>query len=324
MCASAGANVSEVETLALELGLRAPTIVRLAGATGNLCYRVRSGDSDCVFRQARRDARPTRLALVRGVHELLLREKLPVPELMYASNAASPWTITRFISGSPFDYRSARQLASAARVLARVHAVDVRALRASWVAPDDSPSSWMDDVDSALAAAQAAVEPELREATAWSVFADAAHDVVAALAPQELSTLPRTLTHGDFHGSNLLFAGDVVVGLLDLDAVDVAPRAADVAYAVLMMARKGRGRFDLRKSAFEIFLQGYDQGPRPLEPSERRLLAPLMLLSQLPEAGYLVTAHGVADRRRNLGSCLTAIEAIRSQWNCIETWARGA
>lgn len=73
----------------------------------------------------------------------------------------------------------------------------------------------------------------------------------------------RALVHGDYHPGNVLYRGDKLVGILDLDYAYRTPANYDAGYALYMFCRKrvGAGEDRLDDKAAAAFLQGYNEEP---------------------------------------------------------------
>jgi homoserine kinase type II len=69
---------------------------------------------------------------------------------------------------------------------------------------------------------------------------------------------PRIVVHNDFRAQNLLFQGDTVSGILDLDEVCLGFRIFDVAYSLAFFQAVVADR-PLNESEMLAFLQGYHQ-----------------------------------------------------------------
>jgi homoserine kinase type II len=52
--------------------------------------------------------------------------------------------------------------------------------------------------------------------------------------------LPQLVIHGDYHGGNLLFKGNEVIGVVDFDLAHVCTRATEVAEALIAFATDHR------------------------------------------------------------------------------------
>jgi Ser/Thr protein kinase RdoA (MazF antagonist) len=73
----------------------------------------------------------------------------------------------------------------------------------------------------------------------------------------------RILLHGDYHPGNVLYRGDKLVAILDLDYTYRAPANYDAGYALYMFCRKrvGGGEDRIDGKAAAAFLQGFNEEP---------------------------------------------------------------
>lgn len=121
-----------------------------------------------------------------------------------------------------------------------------------------------DDVRSEAALVSAA--RELRR------FHDAAMPLLGRDLPWQLPALPdaEVVVHGDYAPYNLVFTGDQVTGIIDLDYARPGPRSYDIAYALyrfapLTVTDEGWGSLRERRARVRLFCDVYG-----LDASERR------------------------------------------------------
>ena len=81
--------------------------------------------------------------------------------------------------------------------------------------------------------------------------------------PERFERLPSGWLHGDYHGRNLVFDGDRIIGLFDFDDADRGPYAHDIAGGMVKFGREGRGLVIPRPTFARAFLDGYES-VRPL------------------------------------------------------------
>ncbi|MGK5548650.1 phosphotransferase enzyme family protein [Streptomyces sp. URMC 127] len=271
------------------------------GATANRIVALTdaAGQARWVLRCPLRDPRPARLDFLLGFHRLAQAGGLPVavPHPTFDGRgwaedpSGRPWVLLEYLPGRPLAMVTAPLAEQAAHQLAALHRLPAeRALPVVEVAPDSPWDAWLTAPD------------DTWQATAE--IADGYHDLLAGyrryvgLLHQHGGAL-RSLEakqwgHGDFHGHNLLHQDGRITGVLDLDGVGRRPRVTDVALAVLMLARTGGGDYRLQPDLTRPLLTGYQQhSATPLTPTERALLWPAMVLSQLPDPHHLTALRRV-------------------------------
>ena len=182
-----------------------------------------------------------------------------------------PWLLTGFVEGEEYDFGRPAQAEAAGALLARFHEAAAAfagdapgpehkpSLAACWAAPHD-------DLEELGRLIDGDVAEELRYLRArWT-------EVLGDWPWTLLERLPSGCLHGDFHGRNVIYAGDEVAGLLDFDDVDRGPYAYDVAGAAVKFGREGRGSaLGLRPAVLRRFLDGYES-VRVLTAEERSAL----------------------------------------------------
>jgi Ser/Thr protein kinase RdoA (MazF antagonist) len=136
------------------------------------------------------------------------------------------------VEGDSHDRHSLAQIESAARELALFHlAVLDFETRASKAWPRyDSPIL----IRGGVADVEKRLSPEHRDDLAY-----VRSQVVLLeerLSDGQYNALPKYVVHGDYHPANMLFRGDAVAGIFDLDWASRQPRVRDLADGVLFYA----------------------------------------------------------------------------------------
>jgi len=184
---------------------------------------TRRGNTD-VYRQA---------PLLRALHGL----GLPVPDVPWASPdedlLGTPFIVMERMPGRIFfvwephgsflsDPTQLEELwLQAARLLARLHLVDWKAVLADWEAPRP------------LSEELARWAPVLRHAQdpAWLSAGTRLHDTLASAVPDGL---PIGIVHGDFQPGNILYEKGRVKGLIDWELSSIGAQGADVGWLLMM------------------------------------------------------------------------------------------
>ena len=249
------------------------------------------GGKRLVVRRFRRNSDRERIAFQLDVQEHLAARRVPTPAIVLTREGQRitpgdpPCVAFEYVNGGAFCFECRAQAKAAARMLARVHD-GLDELGEAEVPTPLNPhiERWWLDPRRELEALSAYLAPE-RLVTLEQILGEL--DLAA------LQTLPRGLVHGDFHGRNLLFAGDEVVAVLDFDVVHHTVRAADVARGLLAFARPHRGSLEVRPEFWTGFLCEYESR-RPLTSHERDALPSLLPLMFAPrvEKCELLAAEG--------------------------------
>lgn len=141
-----------------------------------------------------------------------------------------PWR-----EGQRFERHSAAQLAAAGRTLGLFHAAtrDFTGPPGKRWPRYDRPEAILEGLGRARHLAGGAGQEAL-----LGYLEEQARQLVTALPDERYAALPQTVIHGDYHPANLLFAGERVAGLFDLDWATRQPRLRDLADGVLFFAAR--------------------------------------------------------------------------------------
>lgn len=243
------------------------------------------------------------------IHEMVLfweKNELPLaPPILtvdgyhtiYFENEA--WQLMPYLSGTPYSFKL-NEMKKSAQLLGKLHTASlINNIDKNWI------SKKLIEIESEL--------PELEK---WSFS-------LALLIKKQLSwlkqfnsvPLPFTATHGDFHGLNLLFEEGEINAVLDFDNVDLRPRLFDVAHAVLMFCRTGRGSYEIRPIWVQKFLEQYGT---LLTHDELELLPAMMFLSKIPSKKLFVELASLGyDVTERVRYYLNVLESVVRQRNAI-------
>jgi Ser/Thr protein kinase RdoA (MazF antagonist) len=196
------------------------------------------------------------------------------------------WVLFSYVEGTEYDFSRMEQVAEAGRRLAQFHTV-TDSIRLEEVVIDINPSFrrwWTHAVEELSALAELfhdeAVEEEMAFLRSWQ------QELVAKVPLTTLDALPPGWVHSDFHGRNMIFAGDELRGLFDFDPLHRGFWVEDIAHALFMFGREFRGSTRIRPDAAQRFLDAYDSG-RWLTKDERAVLPMMAVLVWAPSAPYL-------------------------------------
>jgi len=206
------------------------------------------------------------------------------------------WEMYRRLPGEHFKVENLDQVQSAARLLARFHK-----------AAADYPVRPSHIVDRNIDLSKARKVIDLFEYEAkrrlWLVgpvvapmladfFRSQADVVVDCIKP--ITDLPKTLIHGDFQPSNILFKGNEAAALLDFGEASLFYRAYDVAKALLRFSTLKpdyQSQMDMDHCMDLIraraFLEAY-QSELPLSETELRALPALLRGTYLYDVGFFM------------------------------------
>ena len=192
------------------------------------------------------------------------------------TDAASLWVLFRFVQGNAYRYGNRAQLENAARCLSDIHGA----------AADFTAAPVEDDTI-----------PDLRRW--WNTLT---RDLPLAL----VDGLPSGWLHADFHGQNIVFAGDRVRGVFDFDVVHRGWRLEDIAYAMFCFCREDRASTVIRADASRAFLE-----PFGLTGLERKALPRFVVATQARTSSrYRVREREGADPAQVLRTHVARMRAL--------------
>lgn len=146
---------------------------------------------------------------------------------------------------------------------------------------------------------------------------------VHAAEVDSVSDLPRQLVHGDFWHNNVLFRGDEVVLVADLDFMGTRLRIDDLSLT-LFFANSSLGGDRLsagRLSQLRALVDAYDSGlPHPLSPPERKALPAAIARQPLWSIGRFVPALPEDRARRVAAYRADDVEWTLQVMEHLEEW----
>jgi Ser/Thr protein kinase RdoA (MazF antagonist) len=125
--------------------------------------------------------------------------------------------------------------------------------------------------------------------------------------------LPSAWVHGDYHGRNLLFDDDRLVGLFDFDVVHRGFRIEDVAMALYTFGRPHRHSRRIRPGTARAFLDEYVRCVG-LTKLERRAMPMMASVVQARTAArYAIRFGDGEDIARAIRAHVGRMRSLRSQ-----------
>ncbi len=234
----------------------------------------------------------------------------------------APWALFAFVEGTEHDFSRAKQVAEAARRLARFHTVS-ESFQLQEVELDISrvPDWWTDTegelrmleeffsgmgVDNELASIREHVSELVRE---WPL--------------ERNSALRLAWVHGDYHGRNMVFVGDEMRGLFDFDAVHRGFRVEDISLGIYNFGRPYRRAHTIRAGTAQAFLEEYIRNSE-LRQEELEALPVFAVINYIPSAPYFAmlrrdSEDPVAYLHRYVG----VMRAMRSEMKRLAPILRG-
>jgi Ser/Thr protein kinase RdoA (MazF antagonist) len=293
--------------------IEADSVETLAGFV-NEVFLVQADGRKYVLRCARRCPPVERLDFQVRFAEFLIMRGFRAARPMRTPDGGSyglirgvPWTLEAFIEGSTFDFARIGQAAEAGRSLDEFHEA-AQGFEAELALDDEG----LEGIEAYAALGQgnpeqlrrlfdgADLEDEL------DYFADWHASLAATPWRERFDALPQSWLHGDYHGRNIVFSGDEMVGLFDFDDVTRGPRIFDVAKGICAFSRErpldaqpqdlswslqGRGSLNMRVDYVSAFLNAL-QTRCALANAEREALPFMAVLIWAPGANFYKSRLG--------------------------------
>ncbi len=224
------------------------------------------------------------------------------------------WALFGFVEGQVYDFGRTVQAREAGKRLAQFEAVAATFAGTVVAPPTESVNSgnWLAPVSSHVwrtSALSDEHEKRLRELYAESDFQDDLgffsrwrREALEEWPPERLAALPRSWLHCDYHGRNMVFEDDELVGLFDFDFITQGPRTYDIGRALFNFGRERPGSTVLREEFCRAFLEGYES-EQPLTADERAALPFMTVFNWVPDAAFN-SARNLEPGDSGLGSRL--------------------
>ncbi|MEX1253131.1 MAG: phosphotransferase [Dehalococcoidia bacterium] len=246
-----------------------------------------------VLRRNVQHTSPERIEFQARFQQHLLSHGFPVARII-ETRAGEPfavdgdgflWTLFEYVDGQEYDFARREQVVEAARRLAEFHVIaetfpgEGVALRyqqpiREWWATAAENQAQLEEMY-----AGQGVEDELGH------LRERWRQLLAEWPLARVDALPVGWVHGDYHGRNVVFAGDGIRAVFDFDDMERGPIIYDVAIAAQRFGREGRGLVSIRPEVGRLFVREYSR-VRTLTDEEREALPTMVSISFPPNAAY--------------------------------------
>jgi Ser/Thr protein kinase RdoA (MazF antagonist) len=252
-----------------------------------------------VLRRYRRNLERERIEFQLGFQQHLLRSGFPTSRVVETLSGEPMlvlghdfWALFTYVEGAEYDYGNEGQVREAARWLARFHSAS-EGFESREVLNDTIPDVrrwWLDGEGEFRRLeemfAGLGVEAELDFLHAWH------SQLLRAWPRTTLDALPAAWVHGDYHGRNMVFAGDRLVGLFDFDVVHRGLRIEDVAFGLFALGREHRESDRIRARTARVFVDEYERDAGLTELERRALPMMTVLIHARTAPRYAVRQRG--------------------------------
>ena len=207
--------------------------------------------------------------------------KTRLGQLLFVSDDGTPWSLSTYVEGEPYDFQLIGQVEEAAQRLAQFHTTAESFPGEEFKVDYYRPFSdrWIHAYENQSALQQLFSDAQVEEE--FAALRDRDSQVLSEWPLERFNRLPVGWTHGDYHGRNMVFVGDELRALVDFDDVTHEPLVWDIANAVYMFGREARGSFNIRPDVAGRILDKYGEH-RPLSKEERAAI-PMFLTMKFPD-----------------------------------------
>ncbi|MCJ8174442.1 phosphotransferase [Clostridium botulinum] len=301
-------------------------IERLKGASPTKSWRVDSTKKSYVLRKCVRNNDKEWLLFQNDLVEELYKRKYPVQPVIKTQEGQSIifenecyWQLREYTSGRCYEMGNVDDELEAVHKLIELHNMDNLPKGPS--NPNNSVEGWIFNTEFNMKK----IELELCNCTDksnavnlmkkyWSIL----ENTFKYITPNVYKSLPFAMTHGDYHGTNLIFKEKEIAAIIDLDTIEFRPRVFDLAVSSFMLTRKRRGSFELDLNSTKKFIKIYSSNNKLLN-SEWLSIIPFLNLYFLPSADYLKLLRTNTDKGIEwyLKWTMDAYEAVQKQFSLI-------
>lgn len=299
-------------------------VSQLPGSVMNPNWTLESVNSRRhVVRCFLRNRDPARLVFQMAFHRSLAEMGFPVPRIVVnrrgeslTLHAGLSWAVYAWVDGDDYDYNSPGQLDAAGRLLGNLHTRLEQVEIPGYVEPAGFPPYplW-------AGCGEALIRGSLRCVKAFDLppedidFAlDVQRWMAETLGAVDYGALRKQFVWGDFHGRNLKFRGERIVGLFDFDVVRWESPAYDVGSGVFMFCRRSRTDPTLRPDAVTRLIRSYTRN-RALSAPEARAILPLLIYRYITD---LALPDPLPPGSDAFAEARKAIRILRAVWEARE------
>jgi Ser/Thr protein kinase RdoA (MazF antagonist) len=302
--------------------LRDPRIIGpLPASSRNDNFLVEDASGErYVLRRYRRNPHRERIEFQLRFQQHLLRHGFPTSAVIATRDGAPMlalaqdfYALSTYVEGAEYDHRSEAQVREAARCLAQfqraAEGFESREVRTDTI--PDVRRWWLDGkeelerLDAMFAGL--GVEAELDHLHRWH------SRVLRAWPCATLNALRTAWVHGDYHGRNMVFAGDRLAGLFDFDVVHSGFRIEDAAMALFTFGRERRETYQIRPETAQAFLDQYASEVHLTQLERQALPMMAILVHARTAARYAVRQRGGEDPVRVLRTHIARMKALDAQ-----------
>lgn len=261
---------------------------------------------------------PFKVAFSHALVAHLRARQFPVPALIGTRDDQNSmlqlgghvYELFEYVQGDRYE-GTLEQTTQAGRVLAEFH-LDVANFKTEWTPPvgsyhdADMVRSGLNAIPTTTSGHDSVIGHEAELLRLTQELHETYDAAVQRVTRGGFRDWPVTIVHGDWHPGNLLFRGERICAVLDLDAARHQPRIIDVAYGMLQFSilRGSAGPEEWPafgdESRTRRFLAGY-LSRAPLPPEQRAVVPDLMVEALIAEAVLPIAVTGSFGRLPGFG-----------------------
>lgn len=274
---------------------------------------IRSGDASWIENQLQ-------------VIEKLLERQFPVQPVLISRYGEknslfeeSLWQMRPYILGKCLEKNNKLQEKETIFYLAQLHSYSDITLRPNqW---SNGITNWLEKTEECLKKLKYQLTPFYSDQKLNNLlifYHNVIDKILTSINMDKYLELPQTLTHGDYHGNNLIFQNQKLVCVIDLDTIGTRARVLDLAISAYLIKKKKSGSFEHDTEETVNYFKNYEQYSN-LKENEINSIVPLLLTHFLPNPSYidLVIEHSPHLLDWYITWSYKAVESVESQFSPI-------
>lgn len=225
------------------------------------------------------------------------------------------WILKLYIPGKEFKMNSKEHIKNAAILLSYLHRInydqeigDIDNYKYISLA---DPYHWLVNLQNEIIKISNSMDNNIVKKFVYTV-----EKTVSEININVYENQPCAIVHGDFHGRNIIYKGEEISGLIDMDTIGISARIIDVTEAMILLGRKSHGSFEFNYSLISVFLKNYLERIK-LTNEERKYAKMIIKLRFAPRVEFLDYLFG-CNCQKKTNQLLWSMQAISAIDECFD------